>query len=122
LSATNVSSHDTQSNDTKSHDTPSEPTPLVPPQTTVIMHPLPFPGTPGAPPIFNGKNVTSFLKKYELMCDNYQIHTSARLKRVTEYCKDDIAWELEAFDAWIEKDWEKLKNEMLYEWRRQDPE
>jgi hypothetical protein len=119
MSATTVSS-----NDTKSHDTSSEPasTPTVIPPQTIIMHPLPFPGAPGAPPTFSGRNVTSFLKKYESMCDNYQIDAAARLKRVAEYCEDGIAWELEAFDAWIEKDWEKLKTEMLHEWRRQDPE
>jgi hypothetical protein len=81
----------------------------------VIIHPLPFPGAPGAPPIFSGRNVISFLKKYESMCDNYQINTAARLKRVSKYYEDDIAWELEAFNAWVEKDWEKLKTEMLYE-------
>jgi hypothetical protein len=65
---------------------------------------------------------TSFLKKYESMCDNYQIRTAGRLKRVSEYCEDDIARELEAFATWEEKDWEKLKAEMMREWRKEDAE
>lgn len=36
------------------------------------MHPLPLPGSPGAPSTFNGSNVTPFLRKYESMCDNYK--------------------------------------------------
>jgi hypothetical protein len=62
-----------------------------------IMHPFPLPGTPEAPPTFNGRNVTSFLKKYESMCDNYQIQEHLRLKKVSEYCEDNIAWEIEGF-------------------------
>jgi hypothetical protein len=45
-----------------------------------------------------------------------------RLRRVPEYCEDDIAWELEAFTTWEEKDWEKLKAEMMREWRKEDAE
>jgi hypothetical protein len=62
-----------------------------------IMYPFPLPGTPGAPPTFNGRNVTSFLKKYESIYDNYQIQEHLRLKKVLEYCEDDIAWEIEGF-------------------------
>lgn len=114
----------TSGSGTQGPSTPSEPapTPSVLPQMAVVMHPLPLPGAPGAPPTFNGRNVTSFLKKYESMCDNYQIDTSVRLKRVSEYCEDDIARELEAFTTWTEKDWKKLKAEMLYEWRKEDAE
>jgi len=114
----------TSSSGTQGPNTPSEPapTPSVPPQTAVIMHPLPLPGAPGAPPTFNGRNVTSFLKKYESMCDNYLIRVPVRLKRVTEYCEDDIAREIETFTTWEEKDWEKLKAEMIQEWRKEDAE
>jgi hypothetical protein len=56
------------------------------------------------------------------MCDNYQIKTTVRLKRVSEYCEDDIAREIEAFATWEEKDWEKLKEEMMHEWRKEDVE
>jgi hypothetical protein len=87
-----------------------------------IMHPFPLPGTPGAPPTFNGRNVTSFLKKYESMCDNYQIQEHLRLKKVSEYCENDIAWEIEGFATWEEKNWDKLKAEMMHEWRREDIE
>jgi hypothetical protein len=86
------------------------------------MHPLPRPGSPGAPPTFNGRDVTSFLKKYESMCDTYLIQTPTRLKKVSEYYEDDVAKEIEAFTTWEEKDWEKLKTEILHEWRRENTE
>ena len=115
----------TSSSGTQGPGTPLEPTstpPVPPPQMSVVMHPLPLPGAPGAPPTFNGRNVTSFLKKYESMCENYQIQPSVRLTKVSEYCEDDIARELEAFATWEEKDWGKLKTEMIHEWRKEDAE
>ena len=45
-----------------------------------------------------------------------------RLKKVLEYCEDDIAWEIEGFATWEEKNWDKLKAEMMHEWRREDTE
>jgi hypothetical protein len=110
---------------TRGPSTPSESISIPPMATSgtpIVMHPLPLPGSPGAPPTFNGRDVTSFLKKYESMCDTYQIQTPMRLKKVSEYCEDDVAREIEAFTTWEEKDWEKLKTEMLHEWRREDTE
>jgi hypothetical protein len=72
--------------------------------------------------MFDGRNVTSFLRKYESMCDNYQIQEPLRLKKVSEYCEDNIAREIETFTTWEEQDWKKLKKEMLHEWRREDTE
>jgi hypothetical protein len=112
------------SSGTPTPSTPSEPviTPSIPPSQMAVVHPLPLPGTPGAPPTFNGRNVTSFLKKYESMCDNYQIQPLVKIRRILEYCEDDIARELEAFTTWEEKDWGKLKTEMMQEWRKEDAE
>jgi hypothetical protein len=81
----------------------------------MTMHPLRLPGTPGAPLAFNGRNVTSLLKKYESICDNYHVRSSVRLKRIPEYCKNDIARELEGFSTWEEKDWEGIKEEIIEE-------
>jgi predicted aspartyl protease len=114
----------TPSSGIQTPNTPSEtvPTPSVLPQMAGVVHPLPLPGAPGAPPTFNGRDVSSFLKKYESMCDNYQIEGPERLRRVSGYCEDDIARELEAFTTWEEKDWGKLKAEMMREWRKEDTE
>jgi hypothetical protein len=65
--------------------------------TSIIIHLFPLLNSPGAPPTFNGKDVTSFLKKYEFMCDIYQIQTPMRLKKVSEYYEDNIVREIEAF-------------------------
>jgi hypothetical protein len=65
--------------------------------TLIIIYSLPLPGSPEAPPTFNGKNVTSFLKKYESIYDIDQIQTPIRLKKVSEYYEDNIVREIEAF-------------------------
>jgi hypothetical protein len=61
------------------------------------MHLLPFLGLLEAPPTFNDRNVSFFLKKYEFIYNNYQIQEAIRLKKVSEYYKDDIIREIEAF-------------------------
>ena len=99
--------------------TPITSPPVMP---MMVMHPLPLRGAPGAPPTFDGRNATSFLRRFESMCDNYQVQTPARLKRILEYCDDDVAREVECFSAWVSKDWEALKGEMLREWRKEDTE
>jgi hypothetical protein len=87
--------------------TPTESIPLLdipPPEMLTVMHPLPLSGSPEAPPTFNGRNISSFLKKYESIYDNYQIQEAIRLKKVSKYCKDDITRKIEAFTTWEEKD------------------
>jgi hypothetical protein len=61
------------------------------------MYSLPLSGLPGASPTFNGRNISSFLKKYEFIYDNYQIQEAIRLKKMSEYYKDDITREIKAF-------------------------
>jgi hypothetical protein len=100
-------------------DLATPPTPIMAPP---VVHPLPLLGTPGAPPAFDGRNVTSFLKKYESMCDNFGIQAETKARRVPEYCEDEIARYLEVYDAWKEPNWEALKTEMLKEWRKEDKE
>ena len=87
-----------------------------------VMHPLPLLGTPGAPAAFEGRNVSSFLKKFEAMCNNFGIDEETKVRRIQEYCEDDIGREVEAFETWKKKDWEGLKDEMRKEWRQGDVE
>jgi hypothetical protein len=63
----------------------------------MVIYLFPLSKAQGAPPTFNNKDVTSFLKKYELIYDIYQIRAFIRLKRVSEYYKDNIIREIEAF-------------------------
>jgi hypothetical protein len=77
---------------------------MPPPEISIVAYPLPLPGSPEAPPTFNGRNVSSFLKRYKSMCDNYQIQEPIRIKRVSEYYKDNVAREIKAFITWKEKD------------------
>jgi hypothetical protein len=87
-------------NSTRGPSTPSE-SAFIPPMATsgilIVIHPLSFLGSPGAPLTFNSRNVTSFLKKYESICDNYQIQTPIRLKKVSEYYKNDVVREIKMF-------------------------
>jgi hypothetical protein len=98
------------------------PLPALPIMAAPTVHPLPFPGTLGAPLAFNGRNVTLFLEKYESMCDNVGIGAETKARRIPEYCEDDVARELKGFDVWKVRDWEGLKTEMLKEWRKEDTE
>ena len=100
---------------------PPQRAPTLPSQP-IIAYPLPLAGTPGAPPTFDGRNVSSFLKKYASMCDNYGISAVKRVKRVSEYCTDEVARDVEAFAGWKDKDWAGLVKEMKTEWRREDAE
>jgi hypothetical protein len=86
----------------------------------MAVHPLPLRGAPGAPSSFDGRNVSVFLKKYEAMCENYQVPTQARATKVADYCEDSIARELEGFFTWKENDWDGLKEEMKQEWQSKD--
>jgi hypothetical protein len=65
--------------------------------TLIVMHFFPFLGLSEASLTFNGKDITSFLKKYEFMCDIYQIQTLIRLKKVSEYYEDNIIRKIKAF-------------------------
>jgi hypothetical protein len=74
---------------------------FIPPMATsgtlIVIHLFPLLNSSGASPTFNGKDVTSFLKKYEFMCDTYQIQTPIKLKKVSEYYENDMVKEIEAF-------------------------
>jgi hypothetical protein len=67
------------------------------PEMLTVMHLLPLSGLSEAPPTFNNRNVSFFLKKYESICNNYQIQEAIRLKKMSKYCKDDITREIETF-------------------------
>jgi hypothetical protein len=85
---------------TRGPSTPSESIfipPMVTSGTSIVIYPLPLLGSLRAPPTFNGKDVTSFLKKYESICDIYQIQTPIRLKKVSEYYEDNIIKKIEVF-------------------------
>ena len=67
------------------------------PKIPIIIYPLPLSSAPGAPPIFNSKNATSFLKKYKSIYNNYYIQEAMKVKRVSKYYKDNITCEIKAF-------------------------
>jgi hypothetical protein len=85
---------------TRGPSTPSESI-FIPPiaisGTLVVIYSLSLPGSLKASPTFNDGDVTSFLKKYESICDIYQIQTPIKLKKVSEYYEDDTIREIEAF-------------------------
>ena len=74
---------------------PVPPQSVLPPVT--VMHPLPLLGTPGAPAAFDGRNVSTFIRKYEAMCNNFGIPNSNKVERVPEYYNNNITRDLESF-------------------------
>jgi hypothetical protein len=98
----------------------------VPPQSVfppvTVMHPLPLLGTPGAPSAFDGRNVSTFIRKFEAMCNNFGVSNCNKARRIPEYCDDDVARDVESFATWKTGDWDGLKTDMLEEWRRGDVE
>jgi hypothetical protein len=71
--------------------------PMAISDTLIVIYFLSFLGSLRVSLTFNGKDVTSFLKKYESICDIYQIQTLIRLKKVSEYYENNIIKEIEAF-------------------------
>jgi hypothetical protein len=47
--------------------------------------------------IFDKWNIISFIKKYKLMYNNFDIKNKIKIKRIFKYYKNDIAWELKEF-------------------------
>src|SRR5437764_6774844 len=88
----------------------------------LIIYPFSFPGTFGALLAFNRYNVIIFLEKFESIYDNISLKVGIKVRRVPEYCKDDMAREVRGYDAWKTRNWDGLKTEMLKEWRKEDTE
>ena len=96
--------------------------PLGYPGMPSYSHPMPLLNTPGAPPAFDGRDATSFIRLFDTMCENYNIPSYLRVKRVTQYCTPSKAQEIEAFPSYLARDWESLVTEIKEEWKRLDTE
>ena len=85
-------------------------------------YPMPLINTPGAPPAFNKRDVTPFLRLFDTMCENYNIPPHMRVKRLTQYCTSGRAREIESFPYYLAYDWEGLVAEIKEEWKKLNTE
>ena len=65
--------------------------------TLSVIQFLPLLKTPEALTAFKEHNVTSFLKKYEAICNNFNIKEAVKVKKVLKYCENDIIYEVKSF-------------------------
>jgi hypothetical protein len=69
---------------------------------------MPRPGQPGALE-FNGKDVSRFLRRWELDCDDFEISPARRCERLPFYCTDEIEKTVRCLPGYPEQNWDQLK-------------
>jgi len=67
--------------------------------STMFYMPMPPPGTPGSP-MFEGANVTEFLKRYEDLYSDYRVTDEDRLIRLPCYYIQPIAETIKSLKEW----------------------
>lgn len=68
---------------------------------------MPFPGTAGAP-YLNSNNVTEFLKINEDMCEDYQVLTAEKLRKLPRYCEGLTGGYIRTLAEFVEGDYQGL--------------
>ena len=84
-----------------------------------MLGPMPQPLAQGSPH-FSGKNISEFLKAYENLCDDWEVSGLDRVRKVVRYCDRLLGTYIENVDSYIEKDWDRLKKDLLREYRSTD--
>ena len=72
---------------------------------------MPRPGQPGAF-LFDGKNVTLFLKKWELECREFNFDDEEKCLMLPKYCTERIGEIIESGESYIGGDWKALQTEL----------
>ena len=87
-----------------------------------FFHPLPDPGTPEAP-IFDGKNATEFVRRFEKMCKRRgMMDWKGLCENFPDYCERSIRVWIESLKTWEKEDWKGLKEELCRRFEDQDSE
>ena len=61
---------------------------------------------------FAKHNVTDFVRRWNIECEDYGITDAQKCARIIDYCSSDIREVVEMCDGYIEKDWPKLQTEL----------
>ncbi len=80
---------------------------------------MPYPGALGSP-FFEEGNVSNILDRYENMCDNYQMSTSEKIRRLLWYCKMFTARYVRSVIGFSEHDWGKICTNLKKKYKDRD--
>ena len=81
--------------------------------------PMPYPGAPGSP-FFEGGNISEFLERFENMCDDYQMSTSEKIRRLPWYCEIFTARHVRSVIGFSGLDWIKICTSLKKEYKDRD--
>src|SRR5262249_46713005 len=73
-------------------------------------------------PFFNGKNVTRFLEEFDRLASHHRLSDEDRAESVVRFCGADQEYLVRNMPEHKQRDWLKLKEEMLREWEDEDEE
>jgi hypothetical protein len=92
--------------------------------TTTTIHSyvgiMPRPGEAGMA-VFDGKGVSTFLKDWEMDCDEYGLTEIQKCKKFPRYCMKDIGEAVEKLNGYAEGNWELLQKELKQLFWQDDP-
>jgi hypothetical protein len=118
----NAASHDIQSQNTKNNSTMSTADSISthardtpPPHSTITSRMygvvMPRPGQPGAL-YFDNTNVTEFLGRWNIECEDFGLTDSQKCARIPDYCTPETKDVIELLDGYKNNDWTKLQSEL----------
>ena len=94
-----------ESNSSRSgHDTP-------PARSLRVFNIMPRPEQPGTPH-FDGMNITEFLRRWNIECEDAGLTKSQKCDRFPYYCTNDIQSVVELLDVYLERNWAKLEENL----------
>jgi hypothetical protein len=71
--------------------------------------------------IFDGKEVSTFIKNWEMDCDEYGLNKFQKCKKFPRYCTEEIGEAVEKLTGYNDGNWELLKNELKRLFWQADP-
>ena len=61
---------------------------------------------------FDKANITDFLRRWNIECDDYNINDKRKCARIIDYCSPQTQEVIEVLDGYIESNWDKLQTEL----------
>ena len=71
---------------------------------------------------FNGSDVSSYLRKYNLLAKDYGLQGTAKLNRFSAYCKMSIISEVESLSGYEEGNWDTFEKALKRYYFDKDPQ
>jgi hypothetical protein len=72
--------------------------------TVIRVGAMPRPGEPGSVS-FDGNDVTKFLRRWSIECDDFGLTDTQRCQRILYYCCDDVKALVECLEGYKTNDW-----------------